>query len=397
LTTVGENRLNTEQKTEESPSPIDYFVRGDFVAILDRLGISLVLSTRPNHIVFLGAADGQLTFSATPMIQPLGVAAEPGRIAVATARSVAIFANVARLAPHYPGRLNYYDAFFAPRTIHFTGDCHMHDMIFADNALIGANTNFSCVCRIDGVHSFTPLWIPSFITKLRAEDRCHLNGFAAEAGQLRYVTALSAADVPSGWRDLPDSSGILIDAKANAIMRSDLCMPHSPRLFDGELYVLNGGQGELLRIDRSNGRSTVVTALPGFTHGLAACAGILFVGMSQDRVSRKKEPPPIAAQATTMVAGVAAIDMKSGKILGGLDFTNGVTEVYDVQTLPGIRRAAMQSVLAADGYVAVDTPNAAFWSKRSVGALHHVQDIAGFGDYRIKIEKISPPPDDEAR
>jgi hypothetical protein len=56
----------------------------------------------------------------------------------------------------------------------------------------------------------------------------------------------------------------------------------------------------------------------------------------------------------------------------------------------------MQSVLAPDGYVAVDTPNAAFWSKRSMGALHHVQDIAGFGDYRIKVEKISPTPGDGA-
>ena len=144
----------------QAAQPLTWLVRGNFVNVLDRLGLSLVLSTRPNHIVFLGAADGQLTFSATPMIQPLGLAAEPGRIAVATARSIAVFANVARLAAHYPGRRDYYDAFFAPRMIHFTGDCHMHDMIFAGGTIIGANTNFSCICRVDGVHSFTPLWLP---------------------------------------------------------------------------------------------------------------------------------------------------------------------------------------------------------------------------------------------
>lgn len=111
-------------------------------------------------------------------------------------------------------------------------------------------------------------------------------------------------------------------------------MPHSPRLFGGMLYVLNGGQGEVLQVDGSSGRSKVVTALPAFTHGLAAHAGILFVGMSQDRVTRKKGPPPVTGRARAMVAGVAAIDMNSGRILGGLDFTAGVTEVYDVQTLP---------------------------------------------------------------
>ncbi len=376
----------------QAAQSIEWFARGDFVTILDRLGISLVLSTRPNHIVFIGATDGAATFSATPMIQPLGLAAEPGRIAVAASRSITVFANASRLARHYPDRLNHYDAFFAPRTIHLTGDCHMHDMIFADGAIIGANTNFSCICRVDGSFSFTPLWFPSFITKLRAEDRCHLNGFAAEDGELRYATAMSASDVEAGWRDLPDSEGILIDAKSNSILRSDLCMPHSPRLFGGALYVLNGGQGEVLRVDRASGRSTVVTALPAFTHGLAAHSGILFVGMSQDRVTRKKGPPPVATQAKAMLAGVAAIDKKSGRILGGLDFTAGVTEVYDVQTLPGIRRAAMQNLLAADGYVAVDTPNAAFWAKRPADGMHHVQDIAGSGNYHIKIRAVAVDP-----
>ncbi|MFZ3354816.1 MAG: TIGR03032 family protein [Xanthobacteraceae bacterium] len=383
------NETESQMPPAQAAHPLTWLVRGDFVNILDRLGLSLVLSTRPNHVIFIGAADGQLTFSATPMIQPLGLAAEPGRIAVATARSVAVFANVARLAAHYPGRRDYYDAFFAPRMIHFTGDCHMHDMIFAGGAIIGANTNFSCICRIDGVHSFTPLWLPSFITQLRAEDRCHLNGFAAEGGELRYVTAMSVSDVEAGWRDLPDSEGILIDTKANAVLRSDLCMPHSPRLFGNMLYMLNGGQGEVLQIDRSSGRSNVVTALPAFTHGLAAHAGIMFVGMSQDRVTRKKGPPPVMGKARAMVAGVAAIDMKSGQILGGLDFTAGVTEVYDVQTLPGIRRAGMQNLLASDGCVAVDTPNAAFWAKRPEDGMHHVQDVAASGNYHIKIRTIS--------
>ena len=219
----------------------------------------------------------------------------------------------------------------------------MHDMIFEGRAVIGANTNFSCICRVDGNFSFTPLWRPSFISQLRAEDRCHLNGFAAQAGEFRYLTALVANDTNGGWRDMPNSAGILIDARKNAIMRSDLCMPHSPQIINDQLYVLNGGQGEVLRVDRTDGSSTVVAQLPGFTHGLCSHAGVLFVGMSQDRISRRKGPPPVAQRLGALTAGVAAIDERTGELLGALEFSSGVTEVYDVQVLPGIRRAGMQT------------------------------------------------------
>jgi len=38
------------------------------------------------------------------------------------------------------------------------------------------NTRFSCLCTLDGVHSFVPRWRPPFVSALAPEDRCHLNG-----------------------------------------------------------------------------------------------------------------------------------------------------------------------------------------------------------------------------
>jgi uncharacterized protein (TIGR03032 family) len=378
-----------EVSQDTASQPIEGVARGNFVAVLDRLGLSLVLSTRPNHIVFVGAADGHLTCSASLIAQPIGLAAERGRIAVATARTIIVFANVERLAAHYPGKPDYYDAFFVPRALYFTGDCHMHDMVFSGGAIIGANTNFSCICRVDGGFSFTPLWRPSFISQLRAEDRCHLNGFAGEDNELRYVTALSASDTEGGWREAPDTGGILIDARTNAIMRSDLCMPHSPRIIDDELYMLNGGEGHVLRVDRATGASTVVAELPGFTHGLCAHGGVLFVGMSQNRASRKKNPPPLAQRLSSLVAGVAAIDLASGQILGALEFVAGVSEVYDLQPLPGIRRACMQNLLAIDGYVSVETPNSGFWMKRPDNDPQHLANIVSTGNYQVNMTVLS--------
>ncbi len=368
---------------------IAWTAHGAFGTILERLNLSLVLSTLPNHLIFLGSLDGELNAHATLVTQPLGLAAEPGRLALASARTVVIFANVARLAAHYPSRRDYYDAFFIPRTIHFTGDCQMHDMIFQGRAVIGANTAFSCICRVDGDFSFTPLWIPPFISQLRAEDRCHLNGFAGQGGELHYLTALAATDTAGGWRANPEASGILIDARRNMILRSDLCMPHSPRIIHERLYLLNGGEGELLRIDRSSGHGTVLTRLPGFAHGLCAHDDILFVGMSKNRVSRSGTPPPVARRTEALIAGVAAINERSGEVLGVLEFTSGVTEVYDVQPLPGIRRAGMQNLLATDGFVGIDTPQSVFWNRRPDNDLPHMTDVAATGHYGIKVTPAS--------
>ena len=57
-------------------------------------------------------------------------------------------------------------------------------------------------------------------------------------------------------------------------------MPHSPRLIGGELFVLEAGAGNLLKIDRGSGVKTVVARLPGFARGLAEHRGFLFVGLS---------------------------------------------------------------------------------------------------------------------
>jgi uncharacterized protein (TIGR03032 family) len=367
---------------DQPSEPVRFRTRGDFVAILDRLGLSLVAAAQPNRLIFLGAVDGRLTTNTTLVSNPMGLAVDGRRLAVATAHSILVFGNAARLAPLYPGRPDHYDAYFLPRTIHLTGECRSHDIVFARHAIITANTTFSCICRIDGSSHFTPLWRPSFISGLRAEDRCHLNGFTGENEELSYVTALSATDTPWGWRKDIYTSGILIDARRNTILRSDLCMPHSPRLVGDDLYLLNGGKGEVLRIDRGTGESIVTTRLPGFVHGLCHHGGVLFVGMSLDRISRSNiSAPPVAERHPSLVAGIAAIDRKSGNILGAVEF-DGVTEVFDVQPLLAVRRAGMQSLVAGDEYDGVEAADAGFWMKKT----DHTPEAAVSGNYQIKLD-----------
>jgi uncharacterized protein (TIGR03032 family) len=271
--------------------------------------------------------------------------------------------------------------------MHFTGECLMHDMVFAGNAIIGANTNFSCICRIDGRFSFTPLWRPSFITELRPQDRCHLNGFAGQDGKLRYVTMFAATDTKQGWRGLSDFSGMLIDIEKDLVLRSDLCMPHSPRLARDELYVLNSGKGEVHRIDRKTGDSAVLATLPGFTHGLCEHAGVLFVGLSQNRTTRKDTPPPVAQGEEPLTCGVVALEAATGRSIGMAEFTTTITEVYDVQPLPGIRRAGMHNLLMDGGVVGIDTPDSVFWMKRDGKEDAHFFDAQATGNYTVRASR----------
>ena len=62
-----------------------------------------------------------------------------------------------------------------------------------------------------------------------------------------------------------------------------LAMPHSPRLHDGRLWVLDSGRGRLATVDAATGRVEPVAELPGYARGLAFAGPFAFVGLSRIR------------------------------------------------------------------------------------------------------------------
>jgi hypothetical protein len=61
---------------------------------------------------------------------------------------------------------------------------------------------------------------------------------------------------------------------------------HSPRLYQGQLYLLDSGHGSLIRLDPLSGQHSTIASLPGFPCGLDCFAGYGFVGLSQIRKLR---------------------------------------------------------------------------------------------------------------
>ena len=116
----------------------------------------------------------------------------------------------------------------------------------------------------------TPLASPLHQKPWSRGDRCHLNGLAVseDGAAPAYVTALAPCDVERGWRERKRDGGCLISVASGEILLEGLSMPHSPRVYHGQLYMLDSGHGRLLRCDPITGSSEVIATLPGFTRGL---------------------------------------------------------------------------------------------------------------------------------
>jgi uncharacterized protein (TIGR03032 family) len=332
-----------------------------FVELIQDANISLIAALRPGAIACFGAKDGALTVSCTPMARPLGLATDGSRLAVGTQREIVVFAPSLRLAPHVPGRPEYYDVVFVPVSSFRTGECMVHDMVLDGNSVVFANTQFSCLSRADGVSSFQALWQPPFITKLLPQDRCHLNSFATDGRRIRYVTAFAASDSQSGYRTMPIDSGVIIDVEANAVVATGLIRPHSVRVFDEQLYVLNSAAGEVMRLDLAARRQETLATLPGFTRGLRAHGEVLFVGLSTLRATAQSLNLPLSGRRASLIAGIAALDRASGRVLGMLRLGSGVEELFDFAIVPDVRRALVMNPDVEAVHVGIETSFGSFW------------------------------------
>ena len=295
-----------------------------FHDIIQKSGGSLVVSTyQSGRVIMIRSIDGQLNTHFRAFPSPMGIAVAHQTISLGTRDRVWHFRHHNSLQA------------YAPTSTHNTGDIRVHEMVWTNDALVVVNTRFSCLCTLDPMHSFKPVWRPKFITELAPEDRCHLNGVAVVDGRVRYVTALGATNEKDGWREKKTRGGVLIDVDSDELVAHGLSMPHSPRWHDGRLWFLESGEGRLCTVDQ-RGVVTVVAEVPGFARGLTFAGPYAFIGLSQVR-EHVFDGVPIAARSERQ-CGIWIVDTRSGSIAGFLRFEGIVQEIFDVQLLHGITR-----------------------------------------------------------
>ena len=238
---------------------------------------------------------------------------------------------------------------FVPREARVTGALDIHDIGIGRmagmqaTAPIFVNTAFNCLATISESASFRPLWRPRFISALVPEDRCHLNGLAMDGERPAFVSAISRSDVADGWRERRRDGGVVIDVASGEIVAAGLCMPHSPRLHGGRLWLLNSGTGEFGTVDPADGRFTPVAFCPGYARGLAFIGDHAVIGLSRPRHNQTFEglalQDALAARDAAPRCGLLVVDTRSGQTLQWLRFEHTIHELYDVVALPGVRQA----------------------------------------------------------
>lgn len=279
---------------------------------------------------------GRVSFHERHFLHAMGVAATPQRLYLGTQYQVWRLENV--LAPGQT--LEGFDRNYVPRNAQTTGDVDVHELgVDRNGRVIFVNTKFSCLATFSLTHSFRPLWQPPFISRLAPEDRCHLNGLAMEDGETRYVTAVCRSDVVTGWRDRRASGGLIMDVQSGRMVTEEMSMPHSPRLQNGVLHVLDSGRGKLCRVDVQSGKREDIAFLPGFARGLGFHGPYAFVGLSLPRdgsFSGLELDGELEKRDADPWCGVQIIDTRSGDVVEWIRLKGEVRELFDVFVLPGV-------------------------------------------------------------
>ncbi len=238
---------------------------------------------------------------------------------------------------------NGYDRLYVPQVGYTTGDLDIHDVAVDENGqIIFVNTLFGCLATVDHRHSFVPLWRPPFISRLAAEDRCHLNGLAMVEGRPKYVTAVSQTDVADGWRDRRRDGGCVIDVDSNKVVVEGLSMPHSPRWYKGRLWLLDSGTGYFGALDSKKNTFERIAFCPGYIRGLAFAGDYAVVGLLKPRENKTftglELDDNLTEKGVEARCALQVIDLCSGDVVHWLRIDGIVEELYDVVTLSGVVR-----------------------------------------------------------
>jgi uncharacterized protein (TIGR03032 family) len=330
----------TTQTTPQSEETVDLrsVHTSNLPELFEQLQISLIVSTyQAGKAIVVRNDNGRLNTHFRSFAKPMGIVADQNRLTIGGANTVWEYRNMPAVAKKLEPA-GKHDACYLPRRIHVTGDIDIHELARDINdELWVVNTRFCCLCTLDVDHSFCPRWRPSFVSALAPEDRCHLNGLAIVDGHPKYVTALGETDTLGGWRANKARGGVLIDVESNKILLRGLSMPHSPRWYQGKLWLLESGEGSLAQVDLERRTWRTIAQLPGFTRGIDFFGPLAFIGLSQVRESAVFSGIPLVERVDERTCGVWVVNIETGQTVGFLRFESGVQEIFAVQVLRGMR------------------------------------------------------------
>jgi len=335
----------TQLRLEASPG---------FASWLKAQDLSLAVTTYQAGKVFLignSAETGRISIFERSFARAMGLAAsaDAHQLWLASQFQLWRFEDFLSREP----RQTPHDAVYVPIEGRTVGEVDIHDIHpRANQPPLFIVSRFNCIATLDTENSFAPMWLPRFIDELVAQDRCHLNGMAVEGDTPKLVTCVAATNVGGLWREHRRDGGIVIDTASGEIMASGLSMPHSPRLRDGKIFLIQSGTGEFGTLDPANGQFTAICRMQGFARGLSLVGDYAVIGVSKPRDERHFGG--LALSETLADAGleplchIAIVNLRTGEIEHKLVFDGIVSELYDVAALRGVRNPMIHGFVQPD-------------------------------------------------
>jgi len=359
--------FTNDMDTKNPVAPFSCKYTPQIPELLLNLNCSIAISTyQAGKLIFISPKDADsLVQLPRTFEKPMGVAHDEhnDKLALACKDEIIVFSNSKDLASHYPKSPNVYDALYMPRVTYHTGPLDIHDLSFgADGSLYAVNTLFSCIIKINDDYNFSPYWTPPFIDKMVSEDRCHLNGMALQNGIPKYATAFNQGNSFQSWRENITTTGVVFDIETNEVVADNLPMPHTPRLFNNELYVLLSATGELAKINLNTGKYDVIVKVDGFVRGMSLHKDYLFIGLSKLRKNSSTFGKLDFAEKANQ-SGIMVIHLPTGSIAGKITYLSSLDEIYDVQILADKLRPNILNTITPDYKSGLMTPKATFWAK----------------------------------
>jgi uncharacterized protein (TIGR03032 family) len=316
---------------------LEYSVTGDFIALLEKLNITLLVTREYEHLVMAyRTVKGKLHQSFLHLPHPAGIAVDRKKnfVYVAATRNpnaiveLAIQKEISRKKKNgsllVPSRVKY-----------FPGSTYLHDLAFVGKELYANSVGQNGIIKVDMNSPTTGnvCWMPSCVRGKNDRNHIQLNSIAAGGTLAESYFSASAETVtkfkPGDLKFPVDKKGVIFSGKTKRAVARGLTRPHSAKLYRGKLWVNNSGYGEFGFI--RSGSFIPLVQMPGWTRGLCFSGDVAFVGVSRIIKKFKAYAPGISV--SKPVCAVYAVNIHTGKILGSIRSQYG-NQIFGIDFLP---------------------------------------------------------------
>jgi uncharacterized protein (TIGR03032 family) len=328
--------------SEIDPRLLRYTVRGDWWEILATSRVTMLITREYEHLMIAMCADeAGPNVSYLPLPHPSGLAVDRkrNRIYVASTRNPN---QILDLMP-VTGLRERLDVKVEPlrdrplvpvRSRYLPGSLYLHDLAMIGDRLHASAVGENAIVRLFDDGRFDRVWWPRSIETnngpIFGQNHLQLNSIAAGT---RLTTSYFSASTEKplalrpGHQNFPvDKRGVIFSGATRDPVVRGLTRPHSARRHERQLWVNNSGYGELCLV--RDGGFESIARLPGWTRGLCFHNSVAFVGTSRV-IPRFRQYAP-GLDVNKGLCGLHAVEIKSGKVLGSLNWPFG-NQIFAVE------------------------------------------------------------------